>query len=66
MRERQPTPSSNPGLIPDPPKLRLVYADGTPYEEVTLSKRKYENLIIGLFTGWIFFGITFIYLIFTV
>lgn len=57
--------SSNPtNYPPKAPKPRKVYGDSTPYEVIVVSKRKYDNLIIGLFTGWLFFGITFIYLIF--
>lgn len=60
MRERQSTPSSNPGLLPDPPKSRLVYGDGAPYEEITMSKRKYHMIMSLFWMGWtLFFGLFF-------
>lgn len=54
MRERQSTPSSNSTNYPDPIlQPRKVYGDGTPYEEITMSKRKYDSIIAIAIVGWV-------------
>ena len=62
MKDDRPSiPNSNPtNYRPKAPKPRKVYADGSTYEEITMSKRKYHSIMSLFWLGWaLFFGLLF-------